>query len=96
MVSEKATFGLDASGALRRRSGACRGSGYGGGIYGGTLADPTYADVCTGKTGHAEVVEVTYDPAHASSWDLLDLFWSIHDPTTPNRQGPDIGTRVGR
>jgi peptide-methionine (S)-S-oxide reductase len=61
------------------------------GYEGGTLANPTYRDVCSHTTGHAEVVEVTYDPAEVSYDTLLDVFWNEHDPTQLNRQGPDIG-----
>ena len=63
------------------------------GYTGGTTRDPTYEDVCGGQTGHAEVVQVDYDPARVSYDDLLDLFWAIHDPTTLNRQGPDVGSQ---
>ena len=63
------------------------------GYLGGTLANPSYQDVCTGRTGHAEVVEVTYDPGKVTYENLLDVFWSSHDPTTLNRQGPDHGTQ---
>jgi len=63
------------------------------GYLGGTLPNPTYQDVCTGRTGHAEVVEVTYDPTKVGYEDLLNVFWTGHDPTTLNRQGPDRGTQ---
>ncbi len=63
------------------------------GYMGGTREAPTYEDVCTGTTGHAEVVQVTYDPDRVRYEDLLRVFWDNHDPTTRNRQGPDIGTQ---
>lgn len=63
------------------------------GFMGGTLKNPTYEDVCTDKTGYVEVVQVKYDPSVISYDALLDIFWDIHDPTTPNRQGPDVGTQ---
>lgn len=63
------------------------------GYSGGTLENPSYGDVCTGTTGHAEVVEVEYDPSRVSYEELLEVFWENHNPTTLNRQGPDVGTQ---
>ena len=63
------------------------------GFMGGTLKDPTYEDVCTGRTGHAEVVQVEFEPSQVTYEQLLGVFWENHDPTTLNRQGPDVGTQ---
>ena len=63
------------------------------GYTGGVTENPTYKEVCSGRTGHAEAVQVEYNPAVVSYGDLLDVFWGSHDPTTPNRQGPDVGAQ---
>jgi peptide-methionine (S)-S-oxide reductase len=63
------------------------------GYAGGHVANPSYEAVCTGRTGHAEVIQITYDPAVISYADLLRVFFATHDPTTPNRQGNDVGTQ---
>jgi peptide-methionine (S)-S-oxide reductase len=63
------------------------------GYTGGEMPNPTYGDVCSGATGHAETLEVEFDPAQVGYEQLLDVFWQVHDPTQRNRQGPDIGTQ---
>lgn len=63
------------------------------GYAGGTMENPTYRDVCGDATGHAEAVQVEFDPARVSYDELLSVFWRIHDPTTMNRQGPDVGSQ---
>lgn len=91
---EKATFGAGCfwgvEAAFRQIKGVVSTAV---GFSGGNYENPSYHDVCTGRTGHAEVVEVTYDPARVSYEDLLKVFWENHNPTTLNRQGWDVGTQ---
>ncbi len=94
MALEKATFGAGCfwgvESAFRELPGVVSAAV---GYAGGHLQNPSYRDVCSGQTGHAEVVELEFDPAVTSYEQLLDLFWGIHDPTQLNRQGPDFGTQ---
>lgn len=92
--TEKATFGMGcfwcSEAIFQRLKGVVKvESGYAGGNY----KNPTYEDVCTGNTGHAEVVQVTFEPEVISYKELLEIFWKMHDPTTLNRQGADVGTQ---
>ena len=94
MTTEIATFGAGCfwgvEAAFSRVPGVIEAvSGYSG----GHTENPTYKDVCTDETGHAEVVQVTFDPAKVSFESLLEVFWGIHDPTQVNRQGPDFGSQ---
>src|SRR6201997_3526815 len=94
MQTEKATFGAGCfwgvEEAFRNVKGVLSTSV---GYAGGTQQNPTYQDVCTDKTGHAEVVQVEFDPSQVSYDELLNVFWANHNPTTLNRQGPDVGTQ---
>jgi peptide-methionine (S)-S-oxide reductase len=93
-VTEKATFGggcfWGVEVAFRNLSGVKDAAV---GYAGGTVENPTYEQVCTDRTGHAEVVQVEFDPDEVSYEEVLDTFWSVHDPTQLNRQGPDVGTQ---
>jgi len=94
LKTEKATFGAGCfwgvEAVFQRIEGVVDTSV---GYMGGSTTNPSYRDVCTDTTGHAEVVEVIYDPSLVTYDTLLDVFWKNHDPTTLNRQGPDIGTQ---
>jgi peptide-methionine (S)-S-oxide reductase len=91
---EKATFGMGCfwctEALFQRLDGVSK---VRSGFEGGNVANPSYEDVCTGTTGHAEVIEVSYDPKKISYDDLLAVFWKSHDPTSLNRQGADVGTQ---
>jgi len=91
---DKATFGAGCfwgvEAAFRRLNGVTATSV---GYAGGATANPTYEDVCSGQTGHAEVVHISFDPARVTYDQLLNHFWEAHDPTSVNAQGPDVGTQ---
>ncbi len=91
---EKATFGAGCfwgvEAAFRQLPGVVSTAV---GYSGGGTSHPTYKDVCSDETGHAEVIEITFDPAKIGYEQLLEAFWKVHDPTTLNRQGPDVGTQ---
>ena len=93
---EKATFGAGCFWGIEEKFRKANGVistrvGYSG----GTMKNPTYTEVCSSETGHAEVVEIVYEPSIVSYEELLNIFWNIHDPTSLNRQGWDIGTQYG-
>lgn len=91
---EKATFGAGCFWGVEAAFRKVRGVGSTAvGYSGGHTDDPSYREVCSGRTGHAEVVEIEFDPAAVSYGELLEVLWRIHDPTTLNRQGPDVGTQ---
>jgi peptide-methionine (S)-S-oxide reductase len=93
-MTEKATFGAGCfwgvEAAFRKLKGVVSTTV---GYSGGSSKNPTYKDVCSGRTGHAEVVQVEYDPSRVSYEELLSVFWGVHDPTQMNRQGLDVGTQ---
>jgi peptide-methionine (S)-S-oxide reductase len=94
MTMEKATFGAGCFWGVEETFRNLKGvTETAVGYAGGSKESPTYEDVCTDETGHAEVVEVQFDPAQIGYEQLLDVFWSNHNPTTMNRQGPDVGTQ---
>ena len=94
MGSEKATFGAGCFWGVEETFRNLKGVlSTAVGYAGGSKENPSYEDVCTDRTGHAEVVEVEFDPSQITYDKLLDVFWSNHNPTTPNRQGPDVGTQ---
>jgi peptide-methionine (S)-S-oxide reductase len=94
MRTEKATFGAGCFWGVEETFRNLKGVlSTAVGYAGGNKENPTYEDVCSDKTGHAEVVEVEFDPSQITYDELLDVFWSNHNPTTVNRQGPDVGTQ---
>jgi peptide-methionine (S)-S-oxide reductase len=91
---EKATFGAGCFWGVEAAFQQVKGvTSTAVGYSGGSFPNPTYKDVCSGRTGHAEVVQVEYDPSLVSYEDLLSVFWENHDPTQMNRQGPDVGSQ---
>ncbi len=93
-VMQKATFGAGCFWGVEKVFGDLPGvASTQVGYAGGNLKDPTYEQICSGRTGHAEVIEIVYDPSKISYDELLEAFWRHHDPTTLNRQGNDVGTQ---
>jgi peptide-methionine (S)-S-oxide reductase len=94
MMTEKATFGAGCFWGVEETFRKLKGvTSTAVGYAGGTKDNPSYEDVCSDETGHAEVVQLEFDPSQITYDQLLDVFWSNHNPTTMNRQGPDVGTQ---